>query len=64
VDGVSDTRNIASAQQPRTLRSPTSVPARSVDVGFDGWVFPKSGVAFVWVLTSEVEALAERVSRS
>lgn len=25
-----------------------------VAVGFDGWVFPRSGVAFVWVLDSEM----------
>jgi hypothetical protein len=41
---------IASAQQPRILRSPSSVPTPSVEIGFDGWNFPKSGVAFVWVL--------------
>ena len=47
---------IASAQEPRILRSPASVPTPSVDVGFDGWIFPKSGVAFVWVLESELGA--------
>jgi hypothetical protein len=41
---------IASAQQPRTVRSPESVPGRNVTISFDGWVFPKSGVVFVWVL--------------
>lgn len=45
---------IASAQQPHTLRSPKSVPGRSVSISFDGWVFPKSGVAFVWVLEEEI----------
>jgi hypothetical protein len=45
---------IASAQQPRTVRSPKSLPGRSVSIGFDGWVFPKSGVAFVWVLEDEL----------
>jgi hypothetical protein len=45
---------IASAQEPRILRSPASVPTPSVEVGFDGWIFPKSGVAFVWVLESEI----------
>lgn len=28
-------------------------PAPSVEIGYDGWVFPKGGVAFVWVLASE-----------
>ena len=45
---------IASAEQPHTLRSPKSVPGRSVTVQFDGWVFPKSGVAFVWMLEDEL----------
>jgi hypothetical protein len=36
---------IASAQQPHTLRSPRILRGRSVSIGFDGWVFPKSGVA-------------------
>jgi hypothetical protein len=45
---------IASAQQPHTARSPKSLPGRSVSIGFDGWVFPKSGVAFVWVLEDEL----------
>jgi hypothetical protein len=46
---------IASAQSPRVTQTPDSVPARSVDVSFDGWIFPRSGVAFVWVLEDELE---------
>jgi hypothetical protein len=42
---------IASASEPRILYT----PAPSVSVAFDGWVFPKSGVAFVWVLDEELE---------
>lgn len=49
---------IASAQQPHTVRSPGSVPSRSVSIEFDGWVFPKSGVAFVWVLEDETKKLS------
>lgn len=49
---------IASAQQPRILRSPASVPSPSVEIGFDGWIFPKSGVVFVWVLESEMHRAA------
>jgi hypothetical protein len=45
---------IASAQQARVTRSPKAVPTSNVTVGFDGWVFPKSGVAFVWVLDREI----------
>lgn len=44
---------IASAQPTRITESPASVPTPSIEVSFDGWVFPKSGVAFVWVLEKE-----------
>jgi len=40
----------AGVAQPRISRSPASTPSPAVAVDFDGWVFPKSGVAFVWVL--------------
>jgi hypothetical protein len=46
---------IASAEQTRVEESPASVPGRAVDIGFDGWIFPRSGVAFVWVLADEME---------
>jgi len=54
---------IASAQEPRILRSPASVPTPSVEIGFDGWIFPKSGVAFVWVLESELPTQAAGAKR-
>lgn len=44
---------IAGAAPVRVQVSPGSVPSRSVDVAFDGWVFPRSGAAFVWVLNEE-----------
>lgn len=43
---------IASASEPRILRTPE--PAPSIVFSFDGWAFPKSGVAFVWVLEEEL----------
>lgn len=43
---------IASSERTRVSQSPTTVPGQRVSVGFDGWVFPRSGVAFVWVLSS------------
>ena len=55
---------IASAQEPRILRSPASVPTPSVEVGFDGWIFPKSGVAFVWVLESELPTQTSSPTRA
>lgn len=39
---------IASAERTRIAKLPPSVPGRSVSVEFDGWVFPRSGIAFVW----------------
>ena len=46
----------ASPDASRVERSPKAAPARTIDVGFDGWVFPRAGVAFVWVLTDELDA--------
>ncbi|MFB8776854.1 hypothetical protein [Streptomyces broussonetiae] len=45
---------IASAEAAQVAETPSSVPARSVDISFDGWIFPRSGVAFVWVLDQEI----------
>jgi hypothetical protein len=39
---------IASGEQTRISESPVSVPEKAIVVEFDGWVFPRSGVAFVW----------------
>ncbi|TFV62044.1 hypothetical protein E4P41_08570 [Geodermatophilus sp. DF01-2] len=39
---------IASSERTRVSQSPKTVPGQRVKVGFDGWVFPRSGVAFVW----------------
>jgi hypothetical protein len=47
---------IAGAHQPRIAQLPASDPTPSVEVSFDNWVFPKGGVAFVWVLESELTA--------
>ena len=52
---------IASAESARVEDTPGSVPGRSISIGFDGWIFPRSGIAFVWVLEGEVK---ERDRRS
>lgn len=44
---------IASSKHARVERTPASVPGKSVNVDFDWWVFPRTGVAFVWTLASE-----------
>jgi hypothetical protein len=41
---------IASAEATRLSQTPPSVPTPAVEVSFDGWVWPRSGVTFVWEL--------------
>ncbi|WP_163512156.1 hypothetical protein [Fodinicola acaciae] len=45
---------IAGVERARIDRSPATVAARTVGVSYDGWIFPRSGVAFVWVLNDEL----------
>ncbi|MGH3564887.1 MAG: hypothetical protein ACRDRH_02400 [Pseudonocardia sp.] len=45
---------VASSRPTQVLRAPSGTPAKTIDVSFDGWVFAKSGVGFVWVLDGEV----------
>ncbi|SDN38619.1 hypothetical protein [Geodermatophilus sp. DSM 45219] len=51
IDYVNVVDFIASSERTRVSQSPKTVPGQRVSVGFDGWVFPRSGVAFVWVLS-------------
>lgn len=46
----------ASSQMSRVEHASKAAPAKTVDVGFDGWVFPRAGMAFVWVLEDELLA--------
>lgn len=39
---------ISSSERTRLSRSPDTVPDERAAIEFDGWVFPRSGVAFVW----------------
>jgi hypothetical protein len=48
---------MASAEPVRIQPSLTAAPTPAVTVSFDGWLFPRSGVAFVWVLEGEAEPL-------
>ncbi|MEU9685366.1 hypothetical protein [Amycolatopsis japonica] len=50
----------ASPDASRVERSPKAAPAKTIDVSFDGWVFPRAGVAFVWVLEEELDSLKPR----
>jgi hypothetical protein len=45
---------IAAAKQPVISLLPADSPSPSVSLTFDGWVMPKGGVAFVWVLEDEI----------
>lgn len=57
---VNTLKFIASAEPARLFQTPPSVPTPSVEIGFDGWVLPRSGVAFVWTL--EQETASDRLS--
>jgi hypothetical protein len=45
---------IASSEQPRIDRPAIKDGQPVATIGFDGWVWPKSGAAFVWVLGDEL----------
>ncbi|MFJ7723584.1 hypothetical protein ACIQYM_36545 [Rhodococcus erythropolis] len=44
---------ISSSKKVRNFQMPSTVPERTVGIGFDGWVMPKSGVIAVWILSTE-----------
>ncbi len=48
---------IASSKRSQVLRTPESLPGKTITVDFDGWVFPRTGFAFVWTLQEELTAL-------
>jgi hypothetical protein len=45
---------IAGPSQAHITQLPASDLTPSIAVSYDGWIFPKGGVAFVWVLESEL----------
>lgn len=45
---------VASSKRSQVLRLPESASGKSVTVDFDGWVFPRTGFAFIWTLDSEL----------
>lgn len=49
---------IASTRRSQILRLPEAVHGKSVTVDFDGWVFPRTGFAFVWTLEREAVAVS------
>ena len=56
--------HISSAARPTISTTAATYPSPSVAVTFDGWVLPKAGVAFVWVLDDEVQPPTSRGSRA
>lgn len=51
---------VASSRQTVVRRTPSGVPGRSLAVEFDGWVFPRTGFAFVWTLNDELSTTHDR----
>ena len=45
---------VASSKSSNVEVTPPSVPERAMSVNFDGWIFPRSGLAFVWLLEDEL----------
>ncbi|MFD9431471.1 hypothetical protein [Streptomyces sp. NPDC060002] len=45
---------LSGPRQPRHRHLDASDPSPSVEVAYEGWTFPKGGVAFVWVLEDEM----------
>lgn len=54
ISSVSALDLIPSVRATRIERTPAAVPGPAVRVDVDGWVFPRSGIAFVWTLESEI----------
>ena len=46
---------IASSQRSIVTKTPPTVPGKVVGLEFDGWLMPKSGVAFIWTAQSDLE---------
>jgi hypothetical protein len=44
----------SSSRRTSVTPGPATLPEPSVSVDFDGWAFPRSGVALVWVLSTEL----------
>jgi hypothetical protein len=53
---------VASSRQPVLSRLPAAGPTPSIALRFDGWVMPKAGAAFVWVLEEEMAGVGPEVS--
>ncbi|MFD3425319.1 hypothetical protein [Nocardia fluminea] len=50
---------IPSIQKSVAVRSPDTVPGKTIGLQFDGWVMPKGGAAFVWVRNGDIRTTGE-----
>lgn len=48
---------VPSVRPTRIERTPVQLPSGTVRVDVEGWVFPRSGIAFIWTLETETSAL-------
>jgi hypothetical protein len=46
--------SIPGAESTRVVRSLDDAPSPTVEARYDGWAFPRSSVAFCWVLDAEL----------
>lgn len=53
IRGITTLDFISSAEPTHLSSTPADVPTPAVEVSFDGWVQPRSGIAFSWVLDDE-----------
>jgi hypothetical protein len=44
-----------------TFRFSATAPTPSIALRFDGWMLPKAGVAFVWVLEREIATASHEI---
>ena len=54
ISNVSALDLIPSVRPTRIERTPAPLPPGTVRFDGDGWVFPRSGIAFVWTLEGEL----------
>jgi hypothetical protein len=55
IEQVSMLDFIASSQRSVVTKTPPQVPGKTVGLGFDGWLLPKSGVIFVWTTAADLQ---------
>ncbi|WP_282777465.1 hypothetical protein [Nocardia sp. CC201C] len=55
---------IASSQKSIVTKTPDTVPGKVIGLKFEGWMMPRGGVAFVWVMRGEVPSIERSASRN